>query len=102
MTTKSSWLVHLLDSARGIYIPRDFADFVGWDGISDENLEILMFGPDSDYYWEAWHEVLDNATFNQNGTIFRLWQDGDLWCYRTPKNKKEREEFKDFFGEDYS
>lgn len=81
----------LLDSARGIYIPRDFVesfDLSLWNGITDENIEILK-NPDHEYYWEAWDEVLNNATFVENGFTWYLSQDGDLWvmCYELMTNE---------------
>lgn len=72
----------LLDSARGIYIPQAFADFEGWKGISDDMRECLKAGPhdERDLYWDVWSSVLDNATWEQGGHTWRLYQDGDLWA----------------------
>lgn len=74
----------LLDGARGTYIPRDFStDFHHdkWQGVSAEEWEILA-DPEHEYYWEAWDSVLSNATFaDDDGSIWRLYQDGDLWVY---------------------
>lgn len=90
----------LLDGHRGIYIPRDFAaDFVfkaegqeGWEGCKADDLEILRKGPDEEFYWEAWDNVLQSAFFLSSqpmkldgitfpaGTRFALDQDGDLWA----------------------
>ncbi len=86
----------LLDGNRGIYIPRDFAkDFrVGegyWENINPEDLAICAKGPDEEAYWEAWQNILDNATYLTSkvtkvngvsypkGKLFRLEQDGDLF-----------------------
>ena len=86
----------LLDGNRGIYIPKAFAaDFMfgfdGWKGVKAEDLETLRKGPDEEFYWEAWENVL-NSAFHVNakpikldgvtfpaGTRFTLEQDGDLW-----------------------
>lgn len=87
MTIKSLPAVSLLiDSCHGIYVPQRFInnfDLSLWQGISEENKAILSEGPDNEYYWEAWDEVLDRATFSQDGNVWRLDQDGDLWamCY---------------------
>ena len=73
-----------LSDARGIYIPRDFAQsFVDRDksvsGVSADDWVILE-NPDHAAYWDAWTEVCDNATVtDENGTKYRLHQDGDLW-----------------------
>lgn len=89
-----------LDSARGQYIPRDFARDTKRDcieGVKAEDLDYLARGPggclDEDrtladgetergeFYWDTWQTVLDNAilTDPQSGLRFRLHQDGDLF-----------------------
>lgn len=76
----------LLSDARGIYIPRDFVqgfDLTKWYGINESDVEILQ-DPDNEFYWEAWESVLNNAKFkSDDGRVFSLWQDGDLFaiCY---------------------
>lgn len=97
-----SWLIHMLDSARGVYIPRDFAEFAGWDGISSEDREVLESGPDHPDYWGTWERVLDNATFDIDGITYSLLHDGDLWAYRDPRGSAELEEFIQFFGERFN
>jgi hypothetical protein len=78
--TNLSAVALLLDSARGIYIPQAFADFEKWEGITEEDKETLKAGPDSEFYWDVWETVLNNATFKQDGYTWRLYQDGDLWA----------------------
>jgi len=67
----------------GIYIPQYFAESIQREylgGVSDEDMRILIDGPESDYYWEAWDTVLDNAVLtDSSGKRWNLWQDGDLW-----------------------
>jgi hypothetical protein len=85
----------LLDSNRGIYIPRDWAEeiyplsptkppegaFWGWLGILASDVAVLLAGPDHEDYWETWDDVLDNAVYvNPNGSRWVLFQDGDLWA----------------------
>lgn len=76
----------LLSDARGIYIPRDFVqrfDLTRWSGITESDVEILQ-NPDNEFYWEAWESVLNNARFTaDDGRVFSLCQDGDLFaiCY---------------------
>lgn len=72
----------LVDEGRGLYIPQAFINrYVGWEGISDENRDILRAGPEHPEYMEAWDEVLENATWiDGQGIKFRLEQDGDLWA----------------------
>ncbi len=85
MTTKSLTAVSLLiDSCHGVYVPQRFInnfDLSLWQGISEENKNILSEGPDHEWYWEEWDEVLQRATFTQDGHTWRLVQDGDLWAF---------------------
>ena len=82
--TKPQPLLYL-DSARGIYIPRDFAQSFAStkyiSGVSNTDLEILReAGPDSEHYWEAWDYVLSNAIITgDDGIPYFLFQDNDLW-----------------------
>lgn len=72
-----------LSDARGINMPKDFAECVRRDratGISDEDYAVLEAGPDHEWYWDTWNDVCDRAKLtDDNGTVFRLEQDGDLW-----------------------
>lgn len=80
-----SGLIELvLTDARGVYIPRDFADMYGTEyGVTDDDLAILLDGPDNDHYWDVWHDVLDYAEYqDDNGHTWRLYQDSDLFIYR--------------------
>ena len=73
-----------LDSARGIYIPRDFAQSFAStkyiSGVSNTDLEILEEGPNGALYWDVWTDVLDNAIITgDDGIPYLLFQDNDLW-----------------------
>lgn len=74
----------LLDS-HGVYIPQLWcagitADEAAQIGVSLWAIETCQQGPDADSYWDAWIEILDSATMTDDaGTVWRLWQDGDLW-----------------------
>jgi hypothetical protein len=76
----------LLDGARGIYVPKGFAecfDMTSWD-VSDSDAEILLAGPDHEEYWDTWAEVLDTARYvDDNVMAWSLYQDGDLWAVRS-------------------
>jgi len=71
----------LLDSNRGIYIPQHFAQEmklglitgVDWSDVAP----ILLSGPDHEWYWEAWQDVLDHGIVTKTGETF--YQDGDLF-----------------------
>lgn len=73
-----------LSSARGVYIPRDFVQsFADWTvvhGVGAKTKAILEAGPDHEWYWEAWEDVLNNATvIDLAGNEFSVYQDGDCW-----------------------
>ena len=80
----NDFVVCLLDSARGIYIPQAFAEQFSADewGIGAEEFEILLAGPDNELYWETWDDVLHNAEYiDPKGNKYRLHQDDDLFAY---------------------
>ena len=72
-----------LDGARGQYIPQNFAEIVireCVEGVTDEDWECLEAGPEHEWYWEAWNNVLNRAILtNPSGERFTLYQDDDLW-----------------------
>lgn len=73
-----------ISDARGVYIPRDFAqsiDFANVANVSQEDWDTLLAGPDGEWYWEAWSDVENNATVRdtQNGKVYAVRQDGDCW-----------------------
>jgi hypothetical protein len=74
-----------LSDARGIYIPRDFANSFSnrhriVSGVEADNWAVLDAGPEHELYWDTWSDVCDNAIVtNKNGIKYRLHQDGDLW-----------------------
>ena len=73
-----------LSDARGVYIPRDFANEVRCDclsGVDDATLDILRAGPDHEWYWEAWQDVENNATITDptTGIAYHVYQNGDCW-----------------------
>lgn len=75
----------LLSDARGIYIPRDFAESMNREyisGVPDDDWAILEAGPEHEHYWDAWTDVLDSATATDpaTGVVYRFEQDGDLFA----------------------
>lgn len=85
----------ILDSARGVYIPRDFWE--AWPtqlnivpDISEEKIfeytEILS-NPDNENYHEAWTEVLEMEWFDPDNNKFEVYQSehGDLWLVQKDK-----------------
>lgn len=72
----------LLDGSRGIYLPQEFASRYRTEhyGVTEEQREILLYGPEHGLYWEVWDEVLSEASFTDpKGRRYYLYQDGDLW-----------------------
>jgi hypothetical protein len=83
MSKQESAVILLFDSARGVYIPRDFANEIKREcvtGIDAETFATLEAGPDHESYWDAWSDVLDRATLTIGGSEYTLQQDGDLWA----------------------
>jgi len=75
----------LISESAGIYIPRNFYehfDFGSW-GLNISEFKDLS-SPDNENYWEAWQDLLDTAEHtDEQGMIWRLEQDGDLWAINT-------------------
>lgn len=86
-----------LSDARGIYIPRDFADSVirsTVSGINHDDLDYLSAGPDGEHYWETWVTVCDCALLTApDGTEYRIHQDGDCWLVEDGAEFDESSEF---------
>lgn len=84
--------VCLVDSAYGVYVPQVFAenyDLSDW-GISAEDAAILLSGPDHRWYWETWDMVLCDAhCTDENGRVWRLEQDGDLFAWADDEEEEE-------------
>lgn len=75
-------VVLLVDSCHGVYVPQRFAmnyDMAQWD-VKNDVKEVLNAGPDHGEYWEAWEDVLNNASYTKDGNKWALYQDGDLFA----------------------
>lgn len=74
-----------LNDARGMYLPRDFANSFAdraktVAGVSDDDWAILEAGPDHELYWDVWSDVCDHALITDDkGVQYRINQDGDCW-----------------------
>lgn len=82
-TTKRPDVMLFLAAARGIHIPRDFANIVDHAKISGVTAEqwAALADEDSETYWETWSEVLDSAVAtDDSGQQWRFEQDGCLWA----------------------
>jgi hypothetical protein len=68
--------VLLLDGTRGMYIPQDFVpQAAAWTGIDPEDLEILEDGPEGEWYWESWENVMRDAVREKDGRTWHLEED---------------------------
>ena len=89
----------LCDSHHGQYIPQIMINRLvdsGWQGITEENVNDCN-DPRNEWYWGAWHDVENNATFtDENGNVWGLHQDGDLFAYCA--DLMTEEEKQNFFG----
>ena len=74
----------LCDSRHGVYIPQIMINRLvdnGWQGIGKTDIDELK-DPDNEWYWDAWENVENNASFtDENGNTWLLWQNGDLFAY---------------------
>ena len=91
----------LVSDSHGVYVPQVFAsnfDLSLWNGIRPEDIETIEAGPDHEWYWDAWNDILSSAEYVTEGNTYRLHQDGDLWavCYEQMSD----DEYRDFFGEE--
>lgn len=71
----------LLDENRGIYIPQVFCKqldckAITWYTGMETDIQLCLDGPDNEYYWDAWENILHNLTFIDGST---LHHEGDLW-----------------------
>lgn len=90
----------LVSDHHGVYVPKVFAenfDIKEWN-VSDKEAAYLVEGPDQEWYWEAWESVLSEANYkDENGNLWHLYQDGDLWAYCSELMSDEQ--YEEFFGE---
>jgi len=68
----------LVSDANGIFVPQIWADRYAdqFSYVDPVDLQELLNGPESKFYWESWDNVLSNAETKEGGV---LYQDGDLW-----------------------
>lgn len=93
-------LVLLFADNRGIYIPQNYAEEIDHskvNGVDPDDLDILRAGPDHEWYWEAWENVLNNAEYTTEEGTWRLYQDGDCWLVND--DMMTDQEYLDFYGE---
>ena len=89
----------ICDSDRGIYQGQSLAENLNlteW-GIKQSDIDILLEGPDHEEYYDAWQDVIDNASKMIDGKEWRLHQDGDTFAFCSEELTDE--EYLNLFGE---
>jgi hypothetical protein len=84
----------LLSDAHGVYIPQIYCENISKSEAKEMNLdwwavETCQHGPEDEFYWEAWQAIESSAEITEDGTPWRLHQNGDLWQVRADKNIPE-------------
>ena len=87
MKTFEDDAILLVIDSHGIYQAQYFAEIINRDcitGVSDEQLDCLLLGPDEEDhwedYWDVWCDVMDNAKITDpDGTEYYVHHDGDIW-----------------------
>ena len=77
----------LLSDSNGVYIPQLYCQSLSEEeaeesGISWQDVLTCQSGPDEELYWEAWQQICDSAEWKEDGEMWRLLQNGDLWQVR--------------------
>ena len=77
----------LLSDSHGVHIPKLYCESISKLEAKELGLdwwavETCQHGPDEEFYWEAWQSILDSASWEENGSEWRLLQNGDLWAVK--------------------
>ena len=71
-------LTCVIDSDRGIYVGQRIGQLYG-KVLDSETREILLAGPDHEYYWSTWDEAEQEITFEHDGDTYGLHNnDGNI------------------------
>jgi len=90
----------LVADNQGVNIPMIFAINLAesWENYEESDIEILKKGPDEEFYWDAWSDVMSFSRLTDSeGNVWFLWQDGDLWA--VCPDLMSDDEYEEFFGE---
>ena len=69
-------MICLIDNVRGVYAPRVFAERYG-HLLATDTREALLEGPDGEWYWETWDEVVADFRF-PDGEELLVTESGDV------------------------
>lgn len=81
-------IFYAVDGAHGQYVPQIFAQFYGEQStMSADDKQILLTGPEHEYYWETWVTVLDNVTVTCNDVTYNIYHgdSGDVFLVRADR-----------------
>lgn len=63
-----------VDGVHGQYAPQAFAQLYGEQStMSADDKQILLTGPEHEYYWETWDTVLENVTVTCNDVTYNIY-----------------------------
>ena len=76
---------YVVDGSWGIYCLQKFAerfDLRQW-GVEQEDIDILLEGPDHEWYFETWDDVIDNAEYvDDDGYKWFIWSNDGVFIVR--------------------
>ena len=91
-------VVLLADSHHGVYRPQlvvqQYLDHPMWDWskVSKEDIDAVLAGPDNEWYWEAWDDIMcEVKVVDEEGTVYRLMYNEDLWLVPEDIEQEELE-----------
>lgn len=80
----SDALILAVSSSYGVYAPQTFSEWYSdkcvniLEGDLKESFEDLK-NINSEFYWESWENVLDNAVISIDGELYNIIQNEDVW-----------------------
>jgi len=93
-------VILLADSHHGVYIPqftvKDHLNHPAWDWseVSQDDVQAVLAGPDGDWYWEAWENIMGTVIVTDDqGTRYNIMYNEDLWLVPTDINESEVEQW---------
>lgn len=94
-------MILAVDENRGIYAPQQFINYYGGSLICSDNdynvidltlaKDDIISGPDHEFYWDSWDDIINNCHIIDNGEKYRIYQNGDIWLI--PEDMEIPEDF---------
>ena len=82
---RNDWIEVVVDGGYGVYAPQVFIEKYQsrLHGVDVDDIISLLNGPEDEWYWEAWENVLDNGVLeDDDGNKWRIYQDQDIFIIR--------------------